>query len=387
MADGFDLPVGKKDGKGYYIHRGVTGSHDGEDWNGTGMGDTDFGDPVFAVGHGIVTEARDIRMGYGKTVFITHRFRENGKIREVESMYSHLSRITVRRGQIVRRGDMIGKIGDADGQYVAHLHFEMRKKSGLQVGNVFQKNRSVLVTSPFAFISQRRPPGSPTLALADKRPVPVEKTMVLAQSRISVDSPKPAQTAALLRRAESGQQTEVRAELEPFINNSGLPAGTDQKTDRVASPTDTPVAKIRVATVPSASPEARQTPPISRPMTVAVTVESAPAPVKPRQTRMVEMKLDDLLEVPVAPLQKGTLTAPATAATPPTGSNAPMERVMTEDETRVRQAVTQFVDQVQVTAGQIGIFLQKIEQNRKTLEEPFAPVNGSAGHPSTQHQL
>ena len=41
LADGFDLPVGKPDGEGYYKARGYRpNGHLGEDWNGKGGGDT-----------------------------------------------------------------------------------------------------------------------------------------------------------------------------------------------------------------------------------------------------------------------------------------------------------------------------------------------------------
>ena len=40
LADGFDYPVGKPDGEGYYIFRGFSpNGHLGEDWNGNGGGD------------------------------------------------------------------------------------------------------------------------------------------------------------------------------------------------------------------------------------------------------------------------------------------------------------------------------------------------------------
>lgn len=71
LCDGFDFPVGKPDGKGYYRSRGLrlkSPRHMGEDWNGNGGGNTDLGDPVYSVGHGVVTYAADARGAWGKVV-------------------------------------------------------------------------------------------------------------------------------------------------------------------------------------------------------------------------------------------------------------------------------------------------------------------------------
>src|SRR5687768_16902787 len=68
LADGFDLPVGRPPGTGYYMARGVRLSspvHYGEDWNGRNGGDSDLGDPVYSCADGVVTWAYDVRAGWG----------------------------------------------------------------------------------------------------------------------------------------------------------------------------------------------------------------------------------------------------------------------------------------------------------------------------------
>ena len=128
LADGFDLPVGKPDARGYYKARGFRShGHMGEDWDGVGGGDTDLGDPVYVIGDGVVVFARDCHQGWGNVIIVRHAYREGGSVRNVDSLYGHLNKILVRRGQTVKRGQQIAEIGNAHGLYDAHLHLEVRK--------------------------------------------------------------------------------------------------------------------------------------------------------------------------------------------------------------------------------------------------------------------
>ena len=100
LCDGFDFPVGKPDGNGYYRSRGLrlkSPRHMGEDWNGNKGGNSDLGDPVYSVGHGVVTYAADARGAWGKVVIVRHAFREpkSGKVLCCQTLYSHLNAINV----------------------------------------------------------------------------------------------------------------------------------------------------------------------------------------------------------------------------------------------------------------------------------------------------
>lgn len=135
LADGFDYPVGKPDGAGYYIFRGFSpNGHLGEDWNGSGGGDSDEGDPVYSIAHGVVVFSEDYKKGWGNVVIVRHAYREqNGQIAFVDSLYGHLKVRSVSPGQQITRGQIVGTIGCGPYRmYAAHLHFEIRKD--LRVG-------------------------------------------------------------------------------------------------------------------------------------------------------------------------------------------------------------------------------------------------------------
>lgn len=131
LADGFDAPVGKPSGAGYYKSRGLRlkpPRHFGEDWNGNGGGDTDLGAPVYACADGIVVFSFDVAGGWGNVVIIRHGFRDptTGEVKFVDSLYGHLDKRMAKLGQEVKRGQQIGTIGTNRGMYPAHLHFEIR---------------------------------------------------------------------------------------------------------------------------------------------------------------------------------------------------------------------------------------------------------------------
>lgn len=83
---------------------------------------TDFaaptGTPARTVGDGVV-EFAGTQNGYGNVVFIRHR---NGH----ETVYAHLSKISVQRGQNVSQGQTIGLVGATGWATGPHLHFEFR---------------------------------------------------------------------------------------------------------------------------------------------------------------------------------------------------------------------------------------------------------------------
>jgi murein DD-endopeptidase MepM/ murein hydrolase activator NlpD len=77
------------------------------------------GTPVRAVADGVVTQAGR-NGGYGLSIMVRHA-------RGYETMYNHLSRIAVRRGERVRQRQVIGRVGSTGLSTGPHLDYRVRK--------------------------------------------------------------------------------------------------------------------------------------------------------------------------------------------------------------------------------------------------------------------
>lgn len=158
VADGFQLPVGKGVGEGYYVFRGYApNAHQGEDWNGNGGGNSDLGDPVYATADGAVVYSEDYGRSWGNLVIVRHAYRDaNGGLQYCDSLYAHLDRRSVRLYQMIKRGQQVGTIGTAHGIYAAHLHFEIRKNLKIGPNQIAYARDYSNYFSPRQFVSTHR---------------------------------------------------------------------------------------------------------------------------------------------------------------------------------------------------------------------------------------
>jgi murein DD-endopeptidase MepM/ murein hydrolase activator NlpD len=78
------------------------------------------GTPVRSVGEGVV-EFSGVQSGYGNVVEIKHG-------NERSTLYAHLSRIDVKKGQRIEQGQLVGAVGSTGWSTGPHLHFEFRVK-------------------------------------------------------------------------------------------------------------------------------------------------------------------------------------------------------------------------------------------------------------------
>lgn len=114
------LPISNKDltrtasGFGLRIHPyyKITKFHYGMDF--TAPLETD----IYVTGDGVIESVISSKRGYGNHIIINHGF-------GYKTIYAHLNRFNVRKGQKVQRGDIIGFVGSTGMSLAPHLHYEV----------------------------------------------------------------------------------------------------------------------------------------------------------------------------------------------------------------------------------------------------------------------
>ena len=76
-----------------------------------------IGTEIYATGDGIVEKVGWVG-GYGRTIMINHGF-------GYKTRYAHCSKYKCRKGQKVKRGDLIGFVGNTGQSSGPHLHYEV----------------------------------------------------------------------------------------------------------------------------------------------------------------------------------------------------------------------------------------------------------------------
>ncbi len=94
---------------------GTVRFHEGMDFSAP------IGTPVYATGDGVVKTAGRGLSGYGNMIDIDHGF-------NYLTRYAHLDKVLVKPGQTVKRGDLIGEVGNTGKSTGSHLHYEVRLK-------------------------------------------------------------------------------------------------------------------------------------------------------------------------------------------------------------------------------------------------------------------
>ena len=95
----------------------------------------EVGNPVHATGDGKIKYTKSSLSGYGKQVHIDHDF-------GFQTKYGHLDKILVKKGQWVKRGDLIGYSGNSGKSTAPHLHYEVIK-NGIKVNPIHYFSRDL----------------------------------------------------------------------------------------------------------------------------------------------------------------------------------------------------------------------------------------------------
>ena len=80
------------------------------------------GTDIYATGDGVVVDINLSKRGYGNNVKIDHGF-------GYHTFYAHCSKILVKRGQQIKRGQIIAKVGNTGKSTAPHLHYEVHKNN------------------------------------------------------------------------------------------------------------------------------------------------------------------------------------------------------------------------------------------------------------------
>lgn len=94
----------------------VTKFHEGIDFTAS------VGTEIYSTGDGTVSKIERTRGGYGNCIIINHGF-------GYQTLYAHLSKIEVKRGDKVKRGQVIGRVGNTGKSTAPHLHYEVHKNN------------------------------------------------------------------------------------------------------------------------------------------------------------------------------------------------------------------------------------------------------------------
>jgi len=112
-------PIGDRFGVRFHPILKIRRMHNGLDF----LANT--GEAVYAPGNGIISYIGK-KGGYGKVIKINHGF-------GYETLYAHLSKFEVKKGQTIKRGDLIAKTGNTGNLSTGpHLHYEV-KHNGIRL--------------------------------------------------------------------------------------------------------------------------------------------------------------------------------------------------------------------------------------------------------------
>ncbi len=109
------------------------------------------GTPIYATGDGVVKQVKRSRRGYGNTIQLDHGY-------NYITLYGHLSKFNVAKGDKVKRGQVIGYVGNTGKSTAPHLHYEVRK-NGKKMNPIYYFYNDLTPTQFEAVLANSLKPG------------------------------------------------------------------------------------------------------------------------------------------------------------------------------------------------------------------------------------
>lgn len=77
-----------------------------------------LGTEIYSTGDGVIERVESSKRGYGNKIIVNHGF-------GYRTLYAHMNTFNVKQGQKVKRGDVIGYVGNTGLSTAPHLHYEV----------------------------------------------------------------------------------------------------------------------------------------------------------------------------------------------------------------------------------------------------------------------
>lgn len=257
-----------------------TGSHIGVDIK------LPIGTPIYAMANGIIEQVKNQNTGFGKHIVIRHPnvpINNNpNRTQTLYSTYAHLSALSVKEGQRVNKGDLIGKSGNSGNATAPHLHFQVEKdnapfrpywpfswqdqqKANLSYFEAINKglnkqNGYQYTVDPMELIAQYKDYQGATLVKREEPKTAVTAAEVKPEPEKIVQEPEPVVTPEEPKEEITVVRESTRPERESQITtmddaperrsvvmtNKNSPKGITIETDRSFIPGQTKVVRIRI---------------------------------------------------------------------------------------------------------------------------------------------
>ena len=190
------------------------------------------GDSVVSAFNGVVRYARFNSSGFGNCVVVRHL---NG----LETVYGHLSKISVSENQYVQAGELVGLGGTTGRSNGPHLHFETRYKdfsidpetyadvrSSKLLSDTFVLYKSSLqaIRYPTASVSKKK------ITYSKKRPVKKSKYKKATSKKSSKSKPKSKKKTATSKKTAKKITTKKSAKKPITKKSTKKPASSNKKT-------------------------------------------------------------------------------------------------------------------------------------------------------------